>query len=156
MLKIIRTHISNVDFIALVSQLDSYLKTTDGDEHDFYNQFNSIKNLKHVVVAYLNKKPVGCGAFKPFEPSKVEIKRMYTLPEERGKGIATSILKELELWASQLGYSATILETGKRQIEAVNFYKKCGYKTIPKYGQYKDMENSLCFEKTVLNNEKEQ
>ena len=149
MIKLIRTDSNNKDFIALVAQLDAYLKITDGDEHDFYNQFNGIENLKHTVIAYSNKTPVGCGAFKPFEATKVEIKRMYTLPEARGKGIASALLKELEDWAYELGYRYTILETGKRQVEAVNFYKKCHYISIPKYGQYKTMENSLCFEKQL-------
>ncbi len=154
MIKLVRTNSDNSDFVALVKQLDAYLKITDGDEHDFYNQFNAIENLKYVVVAYSDKKPIGCGAFKPFNDSKAEIKRMYTLTEERQKGIAKLILKELETWAFELAYTHTILETGKRQIEAVSFYKKCNYVSIPKYGQYKAMDNSLCFEKKLLNNEK--
>ncbi len=153
MIQLIRTDSKHQDFIALVKQLDAYLATTDGDEHDFYYQFNSIENLKHVVLAYKNNEAIGCGAFKKFNNDSLEIKRMYTLPEMRGSGIATTLLNELEDWARELGYASTILETGKRQIEAVNFYRKCNYKTIPKYGQYKKMENSLCFEK-LLTNEK--
>lgn len=153
MIKLIRTDSSNSDFVALVKQLDAYLKVTDGDEHDFYNQFNAIESLKNVVLAYENNEAVGCGAFKTFDTSKVEIKRMFTSNKKRGKGIATLILNELETWAFELDYTSTILETGKRQVEAVNFYKKCGYKSIPQYGQYKGMENSVCFEK-ILNNEK--
>jgi putative acetyltransferase len=34
-------------------------------------------------------------------------------------------------------------------VEAVKFYKKCGYKIIPNYGQYQGMENSICFEKKI-------
>ncbi|WP_412561343.1 GNAT family N-acetyltransferase [Winogradskyella sp. MIT101101] len=149
MIKLVRTDSSNIDFIELVKQLDAYLKITDGDEHDFYNQFNSIDSLKHVIIAYENNKPIGCGAFKPFGSSKVEIKRMFTLTEERGKGIATKILNELEHWALELGYSYTILETGIRQTEAVEFYKKNNYLIIPNYGQYIGVENSLCFEKLL-------
>ncbi len=151
MIELFRTDSSHYDFIELVKQLDAYLKITDGDEHEFYNQFNGIESLNHVVVAYLNHRPVGCGAFKPFDAKRVEVKRMYTLPEERGNGIADRILKELEFWAIELGYKASILETGKRQVEAVNFYKKCNYELIPKYGQYAEMENSLCFEKELGN-----
>ena len=156
MIKLVRTNSNNPDFIFLVKQLDAYLKITDGDEHDFYNQFNSIDNLKHVVVVYLDNKPVGCGAFKEFNKTSIEIKRMYTSTETRGKGIATQILKELENWASELNYSSCVLETGIRQTEAVQFYKKNLYKTIPNYGQYKGIENSLCFEKKLIKNEKGQ
>lgn len=140
-----RTNSSNKDFVGLVEQLDAYLKITDGDEHDFYNQYNAIENLKQVVIAYVNDKPVGCGAFKEFENNSVEIKRMFTRTEYRGNGIATLILKELEKWASELNYDSCILETGIRQIEAVEFYKKNSYNIIPNYGQYKGVKNSLCF-----------
>jgi putative acetyltransferase len=149
-LKIVKTSTSNPDFIALVKSLDSYLKITDGDEHDFYNQFNNVDVLKHTVVAYQNNTAVGCGAFKAFDNETIEIKRMFTLTEFRGQGIAAQILKTLEVWAHELGYKYSILETGKRQTEAVQFYKKCKYNVIPNYGQYKDMENSLCFKK-ILN-----
>ena len=133
----------------LVKQLDASLKITDGDEHDFYNQFNSIDALKHVVVAYLENQPIGCGAFKAFNKNSVEIKRMFTSPKTRGKGIATLILKELENWASELDYSFCILETGIRQTEAVALYRKNSYKIISNYGQYEGIENSLCFEKNI-------
>jgi len=123
MLKIVRTDSNNKDFVNLVKDLDRYLKITDGDEHDFYNQFNNINVLKHCVVVFLNNKAVACGAFKKFDNASVEIKRMYTKPEARKKGLAGNIVLELEHWAKELGYKHTILETGKRQIEAVQFYK---------------------------------
>ena len=150
MIELLRTDSSHPDFEKLVAQLDAYLKITDGDEHEFYNQFNGIAHLNNVVLAYVNQKPVGCGAFKAFDEKRVEVKRMFTLPEERGQGIASKILLELEQWASELGYNASILETGKRQVEAVNFYKRSNYEIIEKYGQYKDMENSLCFQKQLI------
>jgi GNAT superfamily N-acetyltransferase len=132
MIRLKRTDSSNKDFVDLVKQLDAYLRITDGDEHDFYNQYNSIENLKHVVIAYTENKPVGCGAFKDFENNSVEIKRMYTLEKNRGKGIASLILNELEKWA-------------------VEFYKKNFYAIIPNYGQYKGIKNSLCFMKNLQN-----
>lgn len=148
-MKIVRTNSENQDFINLVKQLDAYLKITDGDEHDFYNQFNNIDVLKNVVLIYLNDIAVGCGAIKKMDNSAVEVKRMFVSSDKRGKGIAQIILTELEVWAKELGYKKCILETGKRQVEAVNFYHKCKYKVIPNYGQYAKMENSICFEKEL-------
>ena len=147
--EIIRTSSENKDFISLVNELDAYLKLTDGDEHEFYNQFNNIDVLKNVVIFYIDTIAVGCGAIKKFDTSSVEVKRMFVLSEKRGKGVAQKVLQELELWAKELGYKSCILETGKRQVEAVTFYKKCNYKIIPNYGQYKKMENSICFEKLI-------
>ena len=148
-MKIVRTDSENVDFKSLVKALDAYLKITDGDEHDFYNQFNNIDVIKHAVVVYENDIAVGCGAFKTYDDSSVEIKRMFTKPDQRKSGIATTILLELESWAKELGYQSTLLETGTRQIEAVNFYHKNEYQVTPNYGQYQDVLNSLCFKKML-------
>lgn len=148
--RIIRITQPNSHFNQLVIELDQFLAITDEDEHDFYNQFNSVLNLKNMVVAYRDKQPVGCGAFKEFDKERVEIKRMYVTPSERGSGLAKSILDELEKWSRESGYQSCILETGKRQVEAVRFYQKCGYQIIPNYDQYIGMENSLCFEKKLL------
>jgi len=74
---------------------------------------------------------------------------MYTSPESRGKGIATKVLAELEKWATELSSEKCVLETGKRQPEAIALYNKNGYKIIPNYGQYAEMENSVCFEKEI-------
>ncbi len=147
MIKIIRTDSSNSDFIELVKYLDADLAKRDGDDHAFYDQFNTIANIKYVVVAYENNKPVSCGAIKEYCPGNMEIKRMYTSPENRGKGIATKVLTELEIWAIELSYTKCILETGTKQIEAIELYKKNGYKVIPNYGQYAGVINSICFEK---------
>jgi len=149
MLKIIRTNSDNPDFISLVKLLDEELAKRDGEDHPFYAQFNKIDKIKYAVVAYENGKPVSCGAIKEYSPDTMEIKRMYTLPESRGKGIATKVLIELEKWANELFYEKCILETGKKQPEAIALYKKNGYKLIPNYGQYAEVENSLCFEKEI-------
>jgi putative acetyltransferase len=149
MLRLLRTDSTHQDFIKLVKSLDDYLAVIDGKEHSFYNQFNKIDMIKHAVVAYENKEPVSCGAMKEFSPGVMEIKRMYTSPEHRGKGIAAKILAELESWAVEMSYEKCVLETGKRQSEAVNLYRKNGYQRIPNYGQYAGVENSLCFEKNI-------
>ncbi|GGG67073.1 GNAT family N-acetyltransferase [Epilithonimonas arachidiradicis] len=145
----LRTTSENPDFQKLVKQLDSYLSVMDGDEHDFYHQYNKIDMLKNCVVIYDNDEAVACGAIKELDSKSMEVKRMFTLPEKRGKGLASAILKELEIWSKELGYKKTVLETGKRQIEAVALYNKCGYKIIPNYGQYIGVDNSVCFEKEL-------
>jgi putative acetyltransferase len=149
MIKIVKTSSDNHDFIELVKLLDSYLAQKDGKDHTFYAQFNKIDNIKYVVLAYENKRPLGCGAIKEYTADTMEIKRMYVLPESRKKGIATKILTELEHWAAELSYTKCVLETGKRQPEAIALYKKNGYVLIPNYGQYAEMDNSLCFEKEI-------
>ena len=149
MIATIRTTPDNPDFINLVKQLDADLSERDGTEHSFYAQYNKVDKIKYAIVAYEYGKPIGCGAIKEYASNAMEVKRMYTVPGSRGKGIATRVLNELEIWATDLGYEKCILETGKRQPEAIAFYQKNGYAIIPNYGQYAGVENSVCFEKNI-------
>jgi putative acetyltransferase len=144
-----RTNSDNLDFQELVVLLDADLKIRDGDDHPFYDQFNKIQNIRNVIVCYNDGKPIGCGAFKEYDSKTVEIKRMFVLPECRGKGIGLVILKELEFWAMELNYFACILETGKKQPEAISLYQKAGYAIIENYGQYENVENSVCMKKAI-------
>lgn len=145
----IRTDSTNTDFKMLVNQLDRYLMGINGDDHDFFDQFNKIDNIRHVVVLYLDGQPAGCGAIKEYEPGIMEVKRMFVPPAARGKGLATAVLKELEAWAAELGYEKCILETGDIMPDAIALYKKNGYSSIPNYGQYVGVASSVCFEKLL-------
>lgn len=149
MTNLVRTNSGNADFRELVSLLDKDLQIRDGDEHSFYAQFNKVDKIRHVVVAYAGGEAVGCGAIKEYEKSVAEIKRMFVREERRGRGIAKNILSELEMWAGELGFSECILETGWKQPEAIALYRKSDYKTIPNYGQYEGVENSVCMKKSL-------
>ncbi len=144
-----KTNSQDLDFQKLVIELDKDLAIRDGDEHQFYAQFNKITNIKHVIIAFENDFPVGCGAIKEYEEKIIEVKRMFVLPEKRGKGIASMILHELEIWAKELGFEKLILETGNKQHEAINLYKKNNFLITQNYGQYAGVENSVCFEKIL-------
>ena len=149
MYKLIRTNSQNKDFIDLVKLLDEDLARRDGEDHSFYAQYNELDNINHALVLYKNNLPLSIGAIKEFDAESMEVKRMYTLSEFRGQGLAKRVLFELENWAYELGYKRCVLETGKRQPEAINLYKKNGYRSISNYGQYMGIENSLCFEKQL-------
>lgn len=149
MLQLKRTDSTDADFIHLVQLLDADLAVRDGAEHAFYAQFNKVHMIQHVVIAYENNTAAGCGAFKAFDRDSVEIKRMYVLPAHRNKGIAAAVLQQLEQWAAEEGYVAAVLETGKKQPEAIRLYEKCGYSRIPNYGQYAGVENSVCMKKEL-------
>lgn len=149
MINLVRTNSDNSDFRELVALLDKELQIRDGDEHSFYAQFNKIDKISEVVVAYENEKPIGCGAFKEYSAGVAEIKRMFVRESERGRGVAKLILDELESWASELGFSEYVLETGWKQPEAIALYRKSGYETVPNYGQYSGVENSVCMKKII-------
>ena len=143
---LVRTTSENEDFKYLTKLFDEYLVDIDGDEKDFFTQFNQIY-IKNVVVFYENEIPLGCGAFKELDSKTAEIKRMFVLPEARGKQIASKILAELENWAKESGYDSCILETSQKLENAIALYRKHGYQDIPNYGPYIGIETSMCMKK---------
>jgi len=149
MFTLLRTNSKNDYFKNLVTLLDADLQIRDGNEHSFYAQFNKVDSINNVVVCFFENEAIGCGAFKKYDNLTVEIKRMFVQPAFRGKAVATIILKELEAWATQFRYCKTVLETGKKQPEAVALYMKNGYAIIPNYGQYENVENSICMMKKI-------
>ena len=149
MVTLTRTTSQDNDFLKLIVLLDEILKIYDGVEHEFFSQFNNLDTIKNVIVCYENNLPVGCGAFKEHNSSTIEIKRMFVLPEIRGKGVASKILIELEQWASELNYTICILETGTNNPNAISLYKKAGYFVSENYGQYKNVESSCCMKKII-------
>lgn len=145
-----RTNSSDKDFHSLVEKLNKDLLDRYGELQVFYNQFNKIDNIPNVVIAYMDDEPAGCGCFKKFDDSSVEVKRMFVADEYRGKGIGAAILNELEKWAAELGNKTVVLEMGNKQPEAAVLYKKQGFAVIPNYGQYIGMEEtSICMKKEL-------
>lgn len=149
MVSLLRTNSGNAHFVELVKKLDADLARRDGAEHLFYAQFNGIALLHHVVVLTLDEQAVACGALKEMDANTMEVKRMYTLPAYRGRGLAAQVLESLERWAMELGKERCVLETGKKQPEAIALYRRQGYTPIANYGQYAGVENSVCFEKRL-------
>ena len=149
MLKFSKVTSGNFDFKKMVKEMDAYLSVIDGEEHSFYHQYNQITNINYAMVVYENDAPIGCGAIKEFDLTAMEVKRMYVQAGKRGKGVASQLLHELEKWAAELGYQKCVLETGKRQQDAIALYLKAGYQVIENYGQYVGVENSVCFEKML-------
>lgn len=150
MINTTRTDSENADFILLVQQLDAYLAESNGEEkHGFYDQFNKIDTIRHVIVAYDDEVPVGCGAIKEFDKTTTEVKRMFVLPEHRGRGIAGQVLRALETWAKELGYTQSVLETGKKMEDAIQLYRSKGYWATENYGQYAGVDTSVCMKKKL-------
>lgn len=149
MIHLNRTDSDNPDFQSLVQLLDADLAIRDGDDHAFYALYNKTNTLKQVLVLYEDSHAIACGAIRQLDEKKMEVKRMFVLPEFRKKGLASMVLSALENWAKELGYQTCVLETGKKQPEAIALYEKAGYRQIPNYGQYAGIENSVCFEKKL-------
>ena len=144
-----RTDSRHEDYQTLVALLDADLKIRDGADHAFFAQYNKSDDIKNVILCYHKNEVVGCGAFKLFASGSVEIKRMFVKPVYRGRGIASQILKELEMWAQEFNFTECVLETGQKQPEAIALYLKSGYHRIPNYGQYVNVLTSVCMKKMI-------
>lgn len=149
MIRLVRTHGENEEYLRLVAMLDEHLARVDGPDHAYYAHLNSLDPPSDVVLASTNGGVAGCGAIRPLAAETMEIKRMFVLPAWRRQGVAALILSELEEWARDRGAERCILETGGQQPDAIAFYLRHGYQRIPNFGPFVAIANSLCFEKIL-------
>lgn len=149
-LKLLRTQSENKDFKELIKLLDKELFGNYGEQQVTYNKHNQVDELNTTLVAYYDKEAIACGCFRPFvEEEAVEIKRMFVKKEWRGKGVSKIILNELEKWAIEKGFQSSVLETGVLQHQAIGLYLKQGYRKTKNYGEYENLDNSICFRKEL-------
>ncbi|MFC4145541.1 GNAT family N-acetyltransferase [Micromonospora mangrovi] len=99
------------------------------------------------LVAHLGGEPVGCGGWRSHgdDGETAELKRMYTSPAARGRGVARAVLAAVEESARDAGRKRIILECGDRQPEAIAMYTAGGYERIPNFGYYRDEPGCLSF-----------
>jgi GNAT superfamily N-acetyltransferase len=99
------------------------------------------------VVARIDGVPAGCGGWRtrPDDAGAAEIKRMYTVPAYRGRGVASAVLRAIEESARAAGRTRLVLETGRRQPEAIALYEKAGFERIPNFGHYRDYPDCVSF-----------
>ncbi|MGW0503664.1 GNAT family N-acetyltransferase [Micromonospora sp. NPDC003241] len=103
------------------------------------------------LVAHLNGQPVGCGGWRSHgdQGDTAELKRMYTAPQARGRGVARTVLAAIERSAREHGRKRLILECGDRQPEAIAMYTGAGYERIPNFGFYAAEPGCLSFGRTL-------
>jgi len=97
-----------------------------------------------------SSEPVGCGALRRLDAEAFEVKRMYVVPEWRGRRIGQVLLRALERYAVDAGATVMRLETGVEQPEAIRLYERCGYYRIDRFGHYVDCEASVCYERKLI------
>ncbi len=99
------------------------------------------------LVATVDGLPAGCAGWRPLagDPDGAELKRLYTAPRFRGRGVAAALLRAVEESARAAGRKRLWLEAGYRQPEAIALYRKLGYAQIPNFGYYKDHAGCVSF-----------
>ena len=104
-------------------------------------------------VARLDGAPAGCGGVALFD-GFAEVKRMYVRAGARGRGVADALLSRLEAEARANARSMLRLETGDRQLAAMRFYERAGFRRCAAFGDYTTMAphriaTSIFFEKAI-------
>jgi len=110
----------------------------------------------YLLVYDVDGAPVASGGWRAqdaspegFADGDAEVKRMFVVPEARGRGLARRLLAELEATAAAAGRSRMVLETGTKQPEAIALYQSSGYLPVAKFGYYRDHELSVCMGKAL-------
>ena len=102
------------DVRALVADLNAYLIPLTPREFQFQLTVEQMAEPSVTLfVARAEGRPVGMGALKDHGNSVGEVKRMFTLPEVRGKRVGTAILQQIEGLARQKHLARLVLETGE-------------------------------------------
>lgn len=148
-IRIVKSTSEDKDFIALVASLDQSLWESYPELKVDYWGNNIMEMNPNVVIIYLNDVAIACACFKKYNINTIEIKRMFVSAEFRGKGLAQKMLRELESWAKEAGFSFSILETLYKQNAAIAMYQKWGYVVIENYAPYIGRESSICMKKNI-------
>jgi len=151
-IEIVKTPTAEV--VALLDGLNAALSGPYSDEQRHALPVDRLfqPNIRF-FIARMNGEAVACGGIG-FYDGYAELKRMYSKPAVRGRGIAKQLLVRLETEARNAGQSLLRIETGMYQLEAMRFYETAGYKRCGPFGPYADMpksaiETSIFYEKSV-------
>ena len=134
-----QTDLDDPDTLGLVARLDAELATVatePGENHFALSTAEVTGDAGRMLRARYDGRLVGCGAVRRIEPTVGEIKRMFVDPSVRGLRIGAAILDQLELAATRLGLTGLKLETGPRQVAAIELYRRAGYERCDAWGEY--------------------
>jgi putative acetyltransferase len=136
--------------ISLIEQLDAYQKPLYPAESYLGIDINALsaENVLFAVARSAEGQVVACGAIV-IELAYGEVKRMFTVPGFRGRGIAGRLLTFLESEARSRGCRQFMLETGFRQAEAIALYERLGYKRCGPFGDHAEDANSVFMAKNA-------
>ncbi|MGW5421044.1 GNAT family N-acetyltransferase [Streptomyces sp. NPDC003943] len=96
-------------------------------------------------------RPVAGGAYRRYDDTTAELKRIWTDSGHRRRGLARRVLTVLEREAADRGYTRIHLTTGPRQPEARALYLATGYRPLFDVDADPESLGSLPFEKHLEN-----
>jgi GNAT superfamily N-acetyltransferase len=136
----------------LVAALDGHLASRYKPEQMFGPHLKAemvAPGVGTFVIARAGGVAIGCGALRRRDESTIEVKRMYVVPEMRGRGVARQVLDHLENEARTMGAERLVLETGIYQEEAMGLYRAAGFSVVECFDEYIGTPTSVCFEKEL-------
>lgn len=133
------------EVVRLIAELDAYqIPLYPMESHHGVDMSVLVQpNVLFAVARDDSGQAVGCGAIVLEAAGYGELKRFYTSPSQRGKGIARALLGFLEAQAKEQGILEFMLETGYLQPEAISLYSRCGYQRCGPFGNYVEDPNSV-------------
>ena len=114
----------------------------DEPAHEYTSRYGSASDLERYpseefappggafVLLLEQGRPVAGGAYRRYDASTAELKRIWTHSAHRRRGLARRVLQVLEREAAERGYSRIHLTTGPRQPEAKGLYLAAGYRPL--------------------------
>ena len=93
--------------------------------------------------------PVAMGGWRLHDDGRAELKRMYVVDEQRGRGLSREILAWLEASAVEAGMTEMILESNEKHPAALGLYRSHGYTPIPAFGYYSDSPCNVCLGRSL-------
>lgn len=128
-----------------------YNKLVGGpDKRTEFIPYNLSDNIRDVVIAYQNGRPIACAGLKGYSPSDVEVKRVWVTPASRGQGVAAKLMELIERKAREQNFQRIILQTREMMQDAVRLYQKLGYHKIANYPPYDNLAGAVCFAKDLV------
>ena len=137
----------------LLAELDDALSGYLPEQRHALSLGRLLEDNVRFFAARLDGVAVACGGVA-FYDGFAEVKRMFTRPAARRKGVAAALLRRLEDEARAAGHTVLRLETGVHQVEAIRFYEREGFERCDAFGDYlglspQAIETSVFYEKSV-------
>jgi len=148
-----RAQAPTAEVVELLTELDAALAGYSADQRHALSIDKLFQPDVRFFVARVDGVAVACGGIA-FYDGYAELKRMYSKPAVRGRGVAKAVLRRLEAEARAAGATLLRIETGLYQADALRFYEGAGFRPCGAFGPYADMpahaiETSLFYEKAV-------
>jgi GNAT superfamily N-acetyltransferase len=144
--------LSDPDVQAMLARLDRELleATPDGGSNFFHIEHDQLQQGDGAFfVAVLDCSAVGCGAYRRIDAHSAEVKRMWSDPAARGRGVGAAVLTAIIAAATADGFRELRLETGEYLTAAVTLYRKFGFAGCPAWGEYVGVPLSYCMSRPL-------